>query len=255
MFDDDLYFSEFERWYDDNFGYFKRDAEEFFEPDLVVELFYTGVYLPIMGELPNVVRKLLVKHYPIIATEDRPAILEAIERKIKITGHSFLLRLFDLMQDKKEGVNLREKYPDFEKMEKRYKEKEIINRSIFDSIAGLTEIQKEALYELAKKEFTESYDYKEQRRYEFIEMFQPLVFKYYPAIEEMDADSWVVYYDFLSTEHFEYRLRFEYFAEFIDYEFPEEDLYIPYAEFQKKFSEKFNERWEKEKKLREGGND
>ncbi|HJV77644.1 MAG TPA: hypothetical protein VJ602_04615 [Paludibacter sp.] len=250
--DDDLGFSEFEIWYDDNFGYFKRGAENFFEPDLDVEFFYTSIYTPFMAELPHAIRKLITKHYPIIDTECRPAVLEAIERKIKISGHSFLLQLYDLMQDKKEGINLREKYPDFEKWEQRNRESEVINRSVFESIEGLTAKQKDELYELAKREFPESYNYKDQRRYEFIELFQPVVFRHYPAIQELDSDGWVVYNYLLTIEHTEFRLRFEYFDEFIEYGFPEEDLYIPYSEFHSKLMQKFDERREEKKKLLEG---
>lgn len=252
---EDLGFSEFDKWYEDNFGYFKRGADRYVEPTLDVELFYTGVYLPVMRELPALVRKLVVKHYPVIGTEQRGTVLEAMNQKISMTGHSFLLRLYDLMQDKKEGVDLRLKYAEFGQWERRKNETETISRTIFDQVPGLTPLQKELLYELVKKEFPESYNYKDQLRYEFIEMFQPLIFKYCPAVQELDADGWVVYFHLMTIEHFDYRLRFEYFAEFIEYDFPEEDLYIPYGEFQKKFKEKFDERWEKNKRMRENGNE
>lgn len=253
--DDDLERSEFDIWYDDNYSYFKRGTETFVEPGLEVELFYKAVYGSIMKELPRVARKLLIQHYPIIDTEFRPAILEAIEQKLEMTGHIFLLNLYDLMLDKKQNLNLREKYSDFETWEKRKKESEVINRSIFNSIAGLTSKQKDDLYELAKREFKSSYNFKDQRLYEFIEILQPLVFKYYPAIQDLDADGWVMYYKLLTLEHVEFRIRFEYFDEFIEYDFPEEDLYIPYSEFHKKLQQKFADKRDKERKLRESGNE
>ena len=249
--DDDLERSEFDWWYDDNNMYFRRGADAFVEPDLEVELFYSNVYCKIMSELAPAVRKLIRYQYPVFETEYRPMVWEAFERVVERTGHRFLLELYNLIQDQKEGVNLREKYPDFEKWEERKKELSYFSRSIFNSVEGLTEKQKSALYELVKDKFHESYNYKEQRLYEFIEMIQPIVFRYYNAVQELDADGWIVYFHILLIEHTDYRLDFEHYVTFIEYDFEESDLYIPYAEFHKKFQERFDERWKKEQEERE----
>lgn len=87
--------------------------------------------------------------------------------------------------------------------------------------------------------------------YEFIEMIQPIVFRYYNAVQELDADGWIVYFHILLIEHTDYRLDFEHYVTFIEYDFEEADLNIPYAEFHKKFQEKFDERWKKEQEERE----
>ncbi len=249
--DDDLERSEFDCWYDDNNMYFRRGADAFVEPDLDIELFYSNVYCKVMSELAPAVRKFIRYQYPVFETEYRPAVLDAIERIVLGTGHRFMLELYNLIQDQKEAVNLRGKYPDFEEWEKRKKELRYFSRSIFNAIEGLTEKQKTDLYELAKDKFQESYNYKEQRLYEFIEMIQPILFQYYPVVQELNADGWIVYFHLLLIEHTDYRLDFEHYVTFINYDFEESDLNIPYAEFRKKFQEKFDERWKKEQEERE----
>jgi hypothetical protein len=252
--DDDLERSEFDWWYDDNNWYFRRGAAEFVEPSLEDELFYTGVYMPIMSELAPAVHKLIRYQYPVFETEHRPELWEAIERIVKRTGHRFLLELYNLMQDQKENVNLREKYPDFERWKERKKDTNYFSRTIFDSIAGLTEKQKSELYELIKNKFENSFNWKDQRLYEFIDMVQPIVFRYYPQVQELDADGWIVYFYHLSIEHTDYRLDFEHYAGFIEYEFDVEDLKLPYKEYSVKFSERWNVRWEEEQRKREEEN-
>jgi hypothetical protein len=251
--DDDFERSEFDWWYDDNNWYFRRGADSFVEPGIDEELFYSGVYCKVMSELAPTVRKLIVYQYPAFAREHRPAVWEAIERVVARTGHKFMLELYNLLKDQKEGVNLREKYPDFEKWETRKKEASYFSRNIFDRVEGLTEKQKSELYELTKEKFQDSYNWKEQRQYEFIDMVQPIVFKYYPEVQELDADGWIIYYYLLVIEYTDYRLDFEHYVTFIEYDFEESDLYIPYAEFHKKFEERFKERWEREQEEREKG--
>ena len=241
--DDDLERSEFEWWYDENNWYFRRGSTEFVEPTLDDELFYTNVYLPVMSELAPAVHKLIRYQYPVFETEHRPAVWEAIERIVKRTGRRFLLELYNLMRDQKEKVNLREKYSDFERWEERKKDVNYFSRTIFDTIEGLTEKQKSELYELIKDKFQDSFDRNDQRLYEFIDMIQPILFHYYPQVQDLDSDGWIIYFHHLSIEHTDYRLDFEHYVVFIDYGFEESDLYIPYAEFDKKFNEKFNERW------------
>jgi hypothetical protein len=252
--EDDFERSEFDWWYDDNNLYFRRGANEFVEPSLEDELFYTGVYLPIMSELAPAVRKLIRYQYPVFKTEHRPELWEAIERVVQRTGHRFLLELYNLIRDQKEGVDLRTKYPDFEKWEQRKKNASYFSRTIFDTIAGLTEKQKSELYELMKDQFKDSYDWKDQRLYEFIDMVQPIVFRYYRDVQQLDSDAWIVYYYLLRIEHTDYRLDFEHYAGFIEYGFGVEDLNMPYKEYSVKFSERWKERWEEEKRKKEDEN-
>ena len=113
--DEDNYkMSELEKWYDNNFAYFNRASKT--EPglDLDITLFYNSTYCPVMKELAPAVRKLMYKQYPLLETEFRPMVLEHINRIVSKAGHRLLLMLNILVQDQKEGVNLREKYPDFE---------------------------------------------------------------------------------------------------------------------------------------------
>jgi len=52
--------------------------------------------------------------YPVFKTEKRPMVLEFINTIATTTGFSLLFRLYNLVQDQKKGVNVREKYPKFD---------------------------------------------------------------------------------------------------------------------------------------------
>jgi hypothetical protein len=255
--DDDFERSEFDIWYDDNFRYFRRGAEKFIEPSLDVELFYKGVYCPVMKELGKEVYALALKHYPIIGTEQRPAVLEAIRWRVEITGHEFLLRLYDLVQDQLEGINLHEKHPELDEWAVKYptyRKPHYLDQSFFDKFTWLTEEQKQEMIAEDKKDADETFQIKEKPRFEFFDLLQRITFKYFKGAQDLDTDGWVVYNVILFSEYTDYEIRFEYIDEFIDYEFDEEDLNIPYAEFSKKLYERFSERRESEWRKREEDN-
>lgn len=252
--EDDFKLSEFEEWFDNNFAYFRRGEEKFPQPSLEAELFYNSVYCPVMQELNKAVRALMLKHYPRIATEHRHEVLEEIDWRVQRTGHKFLLLLYDVVQDQTEGIDLRIHYPQLDEWAIKYptyRKPRYMDVSFYDQFTWLTEEQKQEMIDNNRKEADEEHVYKEKPRFEFFDMVQRITFRYLNEVQDLDRDGWVIYDVLLSEEYMDYQIRFEFIDGFIEYEFDVEDLKLPYEEYSKKYSERFNIRWEQERQERE----
>ena len=245
--------SEFEAWFDTNRNYFTREEKNCIYTDLDLNCFYIGVYCPIMQELAPAWHKLVMKQYPLIDTENRPLILQYIDRLIKKTGHEFLLNLYELVQDQKQGINLREKYPDFVKWTElypAYRVPNVSNVSIYDQFCWLTPEQKTELIVRSNQREMETFNYLYNRIFEFIHTLQEIVFKHYRAVYDLDADGWSLYSFYIQDEYFDYRMNFEHIDTFIEYDFPEEDIHLKYNEYMDKYQIKYEEKLAQEKHLR-----
>ena len=251
--EDDYKMSELEEWYDNNFGYFRRDSKTELGVTLDIALFYNGIYRPVMQELAPQVRKLMLKQFPLIGTEYRPMVLEHIDWIVSRAGHRMLMNLYVLIQDQKEGVNLREKYPDFERWIDFYArppEPPVPDYSFFekypDLTANLTAEQKKEIVEEECESKTKYFYIQESTKTEYYDIIQPIVFKYYKALQDLDYDGWIIYAVEIREDYEEYKYRCEHVETFIEYEFEEEDINFEYKDFQEKFTIKYRERWEKE---------
>ena len=251
--DYDYEMSEIEEWYEDNFGYFIEDAKIEFGVPLDVVHFYNEIYCPTTHELKPLVRRLMMKQYPIIDTEFRPKVLEEIDWTASRVGHELLMQLSMLMRDQRNGVNLREKYPNFERWIDFYArppEAPVPDYAFFDKYPdlrdSLTEEQKKEIAEETCADETIRYDTFEKLKKEFYDLIQPVIFKYYTALLDLDYDGWVVYALDIREIYEDYIFRCEHLYSFIDYEFPEEDIDLDYKEFEAKRHLRFKERWDKE---------
>ena len=249
--EDDLERSEFEIWYDDNFQHFLRDDDGSVDAPLEVELFYTSVYCPVMRELQKTVNALIRKQYPVIRREHRPAVLEDIQWRVDITGHNFLLELYELVESQKKRVNLHQKYPKMDEWSAIYqkvRKPRYHDLSFYDPFTWFTDQEKQELIEEHRKEADESFITEDKPRFEFFEMLQTITFKYFKAAQELDSDGWAIYNALLFVEYTDYEFRFEFVVEFIDYEFEEEDLKIPYDEYSEKLNKRISERLDRERR-------
>lgn len=250
--EDDYKMSELEEWYDNNFAYFNRASKTELGVNMDITFFYNGVYRPVMKELAPAVRRLMYKQYPLLETEFRPTVVEHIDWIVSKAGHRLLLMLYILVQDQKEGINLREKYPDFESWIDFYArppEPPVpdYNFPEIDPLLNATTV--EELKEMADREWESDIAYfnKEERlKKEYYDLVQPLVLEYYPAVQDLDYDGWIIYAVEIREEYEDYKLRCEHVDSFIEYEMDEEDINLPYKEFHEKFSIKYHEKWERD---------
>ena len=240
--------ADFLNWYDCYSTYFKFEDKAPYVPPIEVEMYYYNVYQPVMKELCPIVRKLVNMHYPLIGNEKRPEILQRIDNNAPNIGITFLLGLYGLLLYFRNGANLHEVYSNFDIMLARRQDSNYIRKDIFNGIEGLTLKQKEQLYRLILEKFTNEYNYKDQRFYEFVDVVHPVIFKYCPQIQDFSDDAWVIYSYLLRLEHVEFRLVFEFYHSFIDCELPIEDLSLNGVEIHDKVQHIYSERWENKEK-------
>lgn len=252
--DDDLEMSEAEAWYDNNLRFFDWQNNPTTGLPLDVEIFYYSVYVPFKKELKEPLREMIHRHYPHIATECRPEVLARIERKIDWVGHEFILFLRNMVEKWKTGKDLRETFPEMDEWAITYpafRKPRYMDPSFWDQFYWLTDEQRQSMIEDDRREANELFAFREKPRFEFFELLQNLTFKYYTEVKELDTDGWVMFRAFLHDEYVNYRMDFEHYDGFIEYEFEVEDLNLPYKEYSEKFSKKWNERREEEQRKKQ----
>ena len=104
----------FEAWYHLNKSHFPLEFNVFIEDSYEPFYFLFNVYRKVMVQVVPTLRQLMETQYPVFKTEKRPMVLEFINTIATTTGFSLLFRLYNLVQDQKKGVNVREKYPKFD---------------------------------------------------------------------------------------------------------------------------------------------
>lgn len=251
--DDDYKMSEVEEWYDNNFMYFNKKDSFDFGVSLEVTHFYETIYRPVMTELAKPIRQLMYSQYPIIETEFRPLVLKHIDWIISKTGHRFLIFIFNLVQDQENGINLKEKYPKFEEWRSFYAnppEPPVPNYNLFDYNLKIKEsLTEEQLKEIAEESCAaqmKKYVINEKLKTEFYNVFQPIVFKHFPALQDFDTDSWIIYSVDIREEYEDFKFRCQHVDSFIEYEMDEEDIDLNYKDYHVKFTIKFREIWERD---------
>lgn len=237
--DDEEYVrTEFEEWFDNYFMYFPVDLRVSGYEDVEIECFYTNVYCPAMKTFTPAIRQLMLKQFTAFQNEKRPVVLEELERIASNVGCLLLIRLYGLVYEEKMGVNFREKYPTFDSWVEFYArpgKPNTLAESFFDKLDWVTDEEKKNMIEANRKEAQEIFDWKENRKKAFYDLVQPIIFKYYKDILNLEPDSWILYAVHIREEYEDYLMRCDHMHTFIHYEFPEEDLHIPYTEFFEKF--------------------
>lgn len=262
MFEDDeddvLEMSEAEAWYDNNLRFFDWKNKPTPGLPLGVELFYHSVFVPFKKELKEPLRQMVNRHYEYIATETRPEVLARIELKIDWVGHEFILFLRNMVEEWKTGKDLREIFPKLDEWAVTYpafRKPRYMDPSFWDQFDWLTKEQIQEFIEENRKEADDLFAFTEKPRSEFYDLLQSLTFKYYPEVQELDADGWIMFEVFMRDEYTNYQMDFEHYDGFIEYGFDVEDLDLPYAEYSAKYSERWDERREAEQRKEEENTD
>jgi hypothetical protein len=255
MFDDDdddeedFERTEFEDWFDTYFMYFPVALRVTGYDDVEVQCFHSNVFCNVMRELTPQIRKLMERQYPIIKKEQRQSVLDELDLIAGTVGPHLLVRLYDLVYDDRVGANLREKYENFEGLIDFYARPDTpntIEESFFDQFTWLTPEQKQQMIDDDRREAQEAFDWREGRKREFYDIVQPLLLKYYKEVFDLNYDGWIIYAVHIREEYQDYLMRCDHISTFIQFEFPEEDLHMPYKEF----TEKLQVIWEARPDLR-----
>lgn len=251
--DDDYEMSEIEEWFEDNYEYFARESKTFIDITNEITLFYEAVYVPAMSELEPAIHKLMLHQYPLIRDEFRPLVLEYINETVKYTGHEFLMQLYMVVEDQKDGVKFSEKYERFQNWVDFYgrpADKPVLNYDFFEEFPHLAvNFTQEMKDEIATESFENesiTFEIEERLMKEYYDAIQPIVLKYYLELDDLNYEGWIMYAVQIREVYEDFKYYCEHLDTFIDYGFDEKDINLPYKEFSDKLGVKINERFEKE---------
>lgn len=215
--------------------------------------FLCNVHQKVMKKLSPALHKLMLEQYPVFKAEKRPSVLKKIETISSTTGHLLLLHLYHLVQGQKVGVNIRETYPDFDKWVELYARPEYpktIDETTRYQYTWMIDEEWEVYRDNENKAMLQFFNWKEKRKFEFVDLIQKLLFKYYKELEDLNADEWIIYAVFMGEEYESYLLGCEDLERFIDCGFPEELIDQTYEEFLERFLNLSREITDKRSELR-----
>jgi hypothetical protein len=239
MFDEDE-FTENEIWFNNHRDFFPANFRENLESIMDMCTFHRRVFNKVMDELRPKVRQLMMKQFPLLRTETRPLVVKSIDDIVHRTGQSMLFNLYGLMQDQRNGVDLREKYPDFDSWIRLYvhpPKPKLTDISFYNIFPEMTYEQKKELVDEEYEQDVEAYNWNESRRFEFFDLIQKVVFKHYGALQDLEGDGWNVYAIHVGMEYHLYRDDCYHIENFIEAKFPEEDINLSYPEYVKKLTQ------------------
>jgi hypothetical protein len=201
--------------------------------------FYYTVYSKVMRNLAPALHKLMKRQYPVFVTENRPLVTDYINVIATTTGYKLLLNLFHLIQGQKAGVNLRQKYPEFERWVEFYArphKPDTIDETHRHEYTWLTDKEWDELRESENQILLEYFNWSEKRKFEFIDVVQTILFKYYEELHDLNADELIIYAVHIRDEYEYYLTNCEHIELFIDCGFPEDHMKLTDEEFQTNYS-------------------
>jgi len=199
--------------------------------------FLCNVHQKVMKNLAPALRKLMLKQYPVFRTEKRKLVVQKINSVLTTTGHLLLLNLYHLVQGQKAGENVRETYPDFDTWVgyARTESPNLIDENKRSQYTWLSDEEWEVYRDNENKDILQFFTWQEKRKFEFIDLVQKLLFKYFKELEDLNADEWIIYAVYIREEYEAYLFGCEEIERFIDCGFPEELVNQTYEEFLERF--------------------
>lgn len=230
---------DFQAWYHLNKDNFPPELDEVLENSYDSFYFLFNVYRKIMDKLAPALRLLMAKQYPVFKTEKRPQVAAFIDTIATTTGYSLLFRLKTLVEDQKKGVSIREKYSNLEAWKALYvrpQQPPTIDQGKRSHFWWLNDLQWEKYVETENKKLLEFFQWSEKRKFEFIDVVQTIVLKYFKELEELNPDEWIIYAVHMHDEYEYYQVSCENVELFIDCGFPEKDIKLSDREFIRNYS-------------------
>jgi len=236
---DNADYLDFETWYHLNKSHFPSEFKAFIEDSYEPFYFLFNVYRKVMAKMVPSLRQLMGTQYPVFNTEKRPTVLEFISTIATTTGFSLLFRLYNLVQDQKKGVNLRVKYPKFESWIDLYARPQQPatvdekNRPVF---SWLNEEEWKVYVETENNKMFEFFNWEERRKFDFIDLVQSIILKYFKELEELNGDEWIIYAVTMRQEYKYFMTSCENVELFIDCGFREDEIKLTDDEFIETYS-------------------
>jgi hypothetical protein len=215
---------------------FPPELAEAFERNYDV-LYYTfRVTVPTLGDLYDLVHKLMMKQFPIFRNETRPTFVKEIESIADLAGFDLVRGIGGLMKAKRDGITTRQLYDPFDEWVE-------INTFTDESWEHVTDGEKmdygawdstpeewEKIKEDENIFREEEVEWLKARRFEFIDLLQNTFLKYFEGFDLLESDDLIIYALLLRSEYEEYNDRCQRLEDFLDWGLPEEDYTLGYRE-------------------------
>lgn len=231
---------DFKAWYHLNKDHFSPELDEILEVGYDSFYFLFHVYRKVMDKMPPALRNLMAKQYPVFKTESRPLVREFIDIIATTTGYSLLFRLKNLVEDQKKGVSIREKYPRLEEWKNFYIRPQhpgTVDESKRHQYVWLNDKEWKVFVQTENKKLLELFNWKESRKFKFIDIVQNIVLEHFKELEDLNSDEWIIYALVMREEYEYYMTNCDKAEMFIDCGFPEEQIKLKDDEFMQVYSE------------------
>jgi hypothetical protein len=229
----------FDGWVSYNRDVFPEELTDYFEvhKDILHVMFY--VRPKIKRYLTPALRKLMYRQYPVLRAESRPLIVEFIDDIIYIIATEiFIMKMYHLVNGHNTGVNVRDLYPELDSWVDFYCRPakpytmDVTHRKDY---WWKTDAEWEAQVEYENSQLLEIFNWEQSRQSEFINLVQNAFFKYYPELLDLSSDEWIVFAVEIREEYESFKTYCDHIEEFIDCQFPEEDMKLTDNEYFEKY--------------------
>lgn len=230
---------DFDAWFSRNQSYLPKEFVDHLKEHYDMLHFFFSIYRKMIKHLAPAMHELMLKQYPVFRTEHRPAVLESLDNLITNTCDTILFRLGFLVQDQKAGKIARETYPDIDKWRDFYGKPATpytIDESTRPEYTWLNDAEWEQYRDSENASLLEFFNWEEKRKFEFVDLVQTYVFKYYKEIEDLNPDEWIVYAMIIRDKYEYYKSICENVELLIDCKMPEKYVDCPSSEFQQAYT-------------------
>jgi hypothetical protein len=230
---------------------FPPELVEQFERNYDVLYYMFNVFVPVAGDLPDLVRELMYKQFPSFRKETRPTIVEALDSIVNAAGVDLIQTVGVIMHGKSEGKTARDIFKPFDQWVKNHTYPEDTWEKVRDRERiefGALDYSDKRWKEIKKEEnkFRQlEIKWIQKRRFEYIDLLQTTFLKYFKGFEMLDADDLTVYSRILRIEYEDYNDYCQDIERFIDWGLEEEDFKLNFSErMQKEIAMGNEKRWE-----------
>jgi len=229
----------FDAWFSQNQRNFPKELVDFLKEHYDTFHFLFSIYRKILKHLDPAMHELMLKHYPVFRTEQRPAVLEYLDDLPTLTCDAILIKIYHLWLNQKAGKNIRDSFPDIDKWRDFYgkpKTPDTIDESTRPDYTWISDAEWEQYRDSENASLLEFFNWEEKRKFEFVDLVQTYIFKYYKEIENLNPDEWIVYAMIIRDEYEYFKTICENIELLIDCKMPEKYVDCPIDEFQQAYS-------------------
>lgn len=192
------------------------------------ELYYLyRVFTNILRKFQPAAYQLMLNQFPRFMEETRPLVIDRLQNIINQTGQTFLLQLFLLIYEQRAGVNVREKYPEFEKYLTTFnqnKKRDTMVENLRKAYSPCTDEEWIVFRDELNMTLDEHSQWKKTRELAYTNLLQDIVLSQFSLIDEINPDEWIIYALWLQEDYGNYYLDCDMMCSFIDCKLPEEDI-------------------------------